>query len=124
LTGLTNAQVASFYLTLFGATGLSQTYAQIMAVALATYATSSTLAGGMCAQSFGFNVTARGSGMDSYNVGSDGTALGLSNNTSYEVSSLVTAADSLAAQGSSKLNNNLSSLNDLFNNINSAGGIS
>jgi hypothetical protein len=68
-------------------------------------------------------VTSWGSGTDSYNVGANGTVLGLSNNTSYAVSSLLAAADQLAAQGTSKLNAQNAGLNALFNAINTAGGV-
>jgi hypothetical protein len=124
LAGLTNAQVAGFYVKLFGAGGLNKTYAQIMAVALGAYATDATLAGGNYAQSFGFTMHAGGNGTDLYNVGSSGSALGLANNTSYAVLSLLAAADQVAAQGTGTLNSHLSGINTIFNGINTRGDIS
>jgi hypothetical protein len=124
LTGVTNATVASFYLnSLFDAQCLYKTYAQVMAVALGSYASSSTLAGGNYAQSYGFNVSTGGSGTDYYNVGSDGSALGLANNSNQTVLTILGAADSLAAS-TTTFNSKLSSINDLFNGINQTGDIS
>jgi hypothetical protein len=123
LAGSTNAQVASFYQKLFGAGGLNKTYAQIMAAALASYATDSSLAGGTWAQSFGFLVKAGGYGTSFRNVGSSGTSLGLGKNTSYSVLSLLKATDQLAAQGTSQLTGNLSGINTIFNGINTTGDI-
>jgi uncharacterized repeat protein (TIGR01451 family)/choice-of-anchor A domain-containing protein len=123
LAGLTNAQVASFYQTLPTGPGPNAFYSQVMATALSTYVTSSTLAGGTYAAGFAFNVTASGSGTDTYNVGPNGAALGLSNNTSYPVSSLLAATDQLAAQGTSKLNAQNGPINGLFNGINTTGNV-
>ena len=68
--GKTNTQVAAYVKTLSGAT------AQVMATALSMYVTDSTLAGGTVASSYHFKVTTTGSGIDTYNVGSNGSALG------------------------------------------------
>jgi hypothetical protein len=124
LNGATNAVVASFYLnSLFDAHGLYKTYAQVMAVALASYATSSTLAGGTYAQPYGFNVSAGGTGTDIYNVGSDGSALGLPNNSNQSVLDILAAADALAAS-TTNFNSKLSNINDIFSGINQTGDIS
>jgi len=124
LAGATNATVAGFYDTLFGASGLYKTYAQIMATALAAYATDPTLAGGTYAhnQPFGFNTPPNGTGTDAYNVGSSGSALGLPNNSSHIVLSLIAATDQEAAS-TSTLNANLSGINTIFNNINTTGDV-
>ena len=121
LTGATNSTVASFYLTVFSSQGLNKTYAQIMAVALATYATDTTLAGGNYAHGYGFNTSLPGTGMDTVNVGSNGAALGLPNNSTQTVFALLTAADGAAANKT--LNGNLSPVNTIFNAINSTGDL-
>jgi choice-of-anchor A domain-containing protein/uncharacterized repeat protein (TIGR01451 family) len=121
LTNATNAAVASYFLTLFGSQGLSKTYAQIMAVALGTYVTSSTLAGGTYARPYGFNVSANGSGPDVVNVGSNGSALGLPNNQTQTVWALLRAADQAA--GNKTLTANLGAINTIFSDINQTGDI-
>ena len=60
-----------------------------MAGALASYATSSTLVGGNMAAGYGFNVSSTGTGSKTYNVGSNGSAIGLANNKSYTVGQLL-----------------------------------
>ncbi len=121
LTNATNDAVASYYLTLFGAQGLDKTYAQVMATALGAYATSSTLAGGTYAWPYGFNVSAGGSGADVWNVGSNGTALGLPNNQLQTVLALLRATDLAAANKTLKAN--LSAVNAIFSGINQTGDI-
>ena len=106
---------------LFGIQGLNKTYAQIMAVALGTYATSSTLAGGTYARPYGFNVSTGGSGADVVNVGSNGSALGLPNNQTQTVLALLRAADHAA--GNKTLYANLSAVNTIFDGINQTGDI-
>jgi choice-of-anchor A domain-containing protein/uncharacterized repeat protein (TIGR01451 family) len=121
LTNASNATVASYFLTLFGSQGLNKTYAQIMAVALGTYATSSTLAGGTYARPYGFNVSAAGSGADVVNVATNGSALGLPNNQIQTVQALLQAADQAA--GNKTLNANLGAINTIFSGINQTGDI-
>ena len=123
LAGKTNAQVASFFSTLGNASGSYGAYAQVMATALSAYATNSSLAGGNYAQSCGFTMSSSGSGGSTYNVGWNGSALGLTNNISYALSSLIAATDQLASQGTSNLNAQLNGINTIFNGINTAGGI-
>jgi hypothetical protein len=121
LTNAANSAVGSYILTLFGSQGLDKTYAQIMAVALGAYVTSSTLAGGTYARPYGFNVSAGGSGDDAVNVGTNGLALGLPNNKTQTVLALLQAADNAAANKT--LEENLGAANTLFSGINQAGDI-
>jgi hypothetical protein len=65
LTGKTNAQVAAFFQGLFGLPSL-QAGAQVLAVALNVYATTSSL-GGNAGVAYGFTVSATGLGARSYN---------------------------------------------------------
>ncbi|MCH5373098.1 MAG: hypothetical protein JJ992_03915, partial [Planctomycetes bacterium] len=66
--------------------------AQFMAVALATFFTSSELAGNAAAP-FGFNVTDTGIGTHLVNVGSNGVAFGVANDRDVAVLQLLLAAN-------------------------------
>jgi len=118
LNGQPNTVVAAQFLAYFSVTG-QKTYAQIMAGALAAYATSSTLAGGAGAAGYGFNVSATGTGAKTYNTGSNGTAIGLANNTSYTVFQLLQAANSSCPLSAAAFN----ALNNIFSGINQTGDI-
>ena len=115
LAGDTSTQVDAYVKTLSGAT------AQVMATALSMYVTDSMLAGGTVASSYGFKVTTTGSGIDSYNVGSNGTAIGLSNSTSYSLVTLLAYADSAASGGFTTAESN--AVTAIFTAINTAGTI-
>jgi hypothetical protein len=116
LTGKTNLQVAAYDLTLFSS---NKKMNQVLAGALAAYVTNSTLAGGTYAAGYGFKVTTSGTGSKTYNVGSHGTAIGLTNNTSYTVSALLTQANLRKA-----LNlYNETAFNVIFDGINNKGDI-
>jgi len=118
LTGKTNADVASLFVVLFNA-GSPKTDAQVMAAALSTYVTSSTLAGGLnCGSAFGFHITTAGIGGIGFNVGSNGTLIGLLNNTSYTVMQLLQQANLKAKSGPLGVG-----FNDVFSAINQLGDI-
>jgi hypothetical protein len=68
--------------------------AQFMAVAMAAYFTSSNLAGNVAA-CYGFNVTDTGIGTKIVNVGSNGAAFGVSDDTSLTIMQLLLATNSL-----------------------------
>src|SRR5205814_7403084 len=96
LAGLTNAQVAAVYLNLWTPSGLPKnTYVQAFAVALGLYADTTSLGGqsllnnGLAAQ-YGFVVTAGGAG--TFNVGGNGAAFGVANNTTLTVQQILQAA--------------------------------
>ncbi len=74
--------------------GPAKVDAQFMAVALATYFTSSNLAGDV-ASDFGFNVTDTGIGTKIVNVGDNGAAFDVANNTDLTIMQLLLATDSL-----------------------------
>jgi hypothetical protein len=118
LAGETNAQVASYVKGL----GTSSAVSQVVASALAAYVTDSSLAG-TAAASYGFTVTAYGTGIDHSNVGSNGSALGLSNNTVYSLVTLLAAIDSESSNGSINSSAN-GAASTIFTAINKAGGIS
>lgn len=118
LAGASNNTVAAYYLTLFKVTG-QKTGAQIMCAALACYVTDSSN-GVTGASKYGFNI-GTGTGGKLYNVGSLGTAIGLSDNTSYSVLQLLQQANLLCTQGFSQ--SELNALNTIFNDINTSGDI-
>jgi hypothetical protein len=121
LNGKANTVVAAQFLVYFGVSG-QKTYAQIMGAALASYATSSTLAGGTMAAGYGFNVSSAGTGAKTYNVGSNGSAIGLVNNMSYTVSQLLQAANANCSGGTIAAGA-FNALNNIFDGINSSGDI-
>jgi len=116
LTGKTNAEVAAFYSTVFAS---NKTNAQVMAGALAVYVTNSNLAGVDVAVSYGFNFSTTGTGAKTYNVGSDGTAVGLVDNTSYPVQQLLQQANLEMQLGTF----NATAFNVIFSGINQTGDI-
>jgi len=117
LAGKDNADVAAQFLTFFGVKG-QNTQAQIMAGALAAYATDSAVAGTV-AGPYGFKVTGTGTGADTYNVGSNGTAIGLLNNTSYTIDQLLQQANLDCPLSSAAAN----AFNTIFSDINQSGDI-
>ena len=100
LTGATGDDVASFYRDqLFmqkakKSVGPAKVDAQFMAVALATYFTSSNLAGTV-AEGFGFNVSDTGIGTKVVNVGNSGAAFGVADGVDLTVMQLLLATDSM-----------------------------
>ncbi len=121
----TNSQVASAYKAFFfGVTG-QKTYAQIFASALATYVTSSTLAGGGFASSYGFNVTPAGIGLNTINVGTNGAAFGVANGSTISVSAALAATNAASNPGSLYKGNtaNINKANAVYTSINETGDI-
>jgi hypothetical protein len=131
--------VAAFYKTLFARTGQNtpggppKTDAQVMATALAVYVTNQTLAG-TTAATYGFLVTTYGVGDCTFNVGSDGAAFGVANNTNVSVLDLLLAVNARSHNGllyDMNANGQISGTdvtyrtmaNDLFSAINQAGGM-
>ena len=97
LLGKTNAQIASFYTTLYKTTA-QKLDAQVLALAFATYVTDAQLAGTV-ARNYGFEVTDAGVGSATYNVGSNGAAFGVANNSTVAVSQLLQIADNKSWNG-------------------------
>ncbi len=119
LQGETNTQIASYVKSLSS----SSANLQVLATALAAYVTDSSLAGTV-ATSYGFTVTAFGTGVDIYNVGSNGSALGLSNNESYSIVTLLAAIDAESSNGVIGGKSATNAANTVFTAINTAGKIS
>jgi hypothetical protein len=123
LTGKSNAQVAAFYLSQFNLSG-NQVQAQVLATALNVYATTASL-GGNAGVAYGFTVSATGLGARSYNVGSDGAAFGVANNTTWNVYELLLAVNKKAVNGVLYGGNTTlqAQCAGLFNSLDQAGGI-
>ena len=97
LAGKTNSQVATFYQQLYGESG-PKLDAETLALALATYVTKSSLAGNVAA-SYGFAVSAAGLGTATFNVGVNGAAFGVDDNTVLTIQDLLTLTDAQAHKG-------------------------
>jgi hypothetical protein len=84
--GSPNVAVAEWYQRLFALPGSLE--AEVLATALNIYATTLSL-GGTLGQAYGFTVSADGLGAYSFNVGADGAAFGVANNTMLTVYALL-----------------------------------
>jgi len=94
MTSKTNTQVANYYKSLYNLGG-SRLEAKVMAAALSVYATTSSL-GKTAGMFFGFAVTTSGLGAATYNVGSNGAAFGVSDNSNVSVLAMLQYTDSQA----------------------------
>jgi hypothetical protein len=120
ITNKSNKDVANLFQTKFNGT-TPKTDAQVMAVALACYFTSTSLGGGSGPQSFGFNQSPGGTGAKLYNVGSNGAFFGVPNNTSLTILQLLQGANAWRCANPTAAWP--TAINDLFNNINQGGDI-
>ena len=97
------AEVAAFYKNeLFKqkskhSAGPAKVDAQFMATALATFFSSSNLAGNV-ATNFGFNVTATGIGTSVVNIGNSGAAFGVADGTNLTIMQILQATNSMTDQ--------------------------
>ena len=105
LTGMTNAEVASFYRDkLFKAKkdkktlGPAKLDAQVMATAFAVYSTNANLAG-TTAESFGFIVTEGGVGVATINIGDAGEAFSVADYTEMMVIDILLATNNMSDDG-------------------------
>lgn len=141
LAGKTNAQVATFYKTLFARNaqtafggGPPKVDAQVMATALAVYVTNQNLAG-TTATAYGFQITADGVGVRTFNVGANGAAFGVADNSVASILDLLLAVNQRSHNGrlydldhdgdaTDSLETTYRTIaNDVFSGINEAGGI-
>lgn len=130
LAGLTNAQISTLYAGLSNGGVTQNTYLQAFANALGLYADTTSLGGasivanGLAAQ-FGFVVTASGAG--TFNVGSNGAAFGVPNNTSLPVFQILQIVDNNFSAATGLFyggNQSTTSLaNNVLNGINTTGDI-
>ena len=124
LAGKNNAYVASFFQSQFVVHG-QKLDAQVLATALAVYVTDATLDSTGVGTQYGFTVGGNGVATATFNVGSNGAAFGVANNTTMTVMDLLLAADAQAVNGvlyngdTAKRNK----ANNVFSAINEAGGI-
>ena len=105
MTGMTNDETADFYKSLFNrnkktaaGAGPPKVDAQAMAVALAVYVTNENLAGTV-AESYGFTVSETGVGTHTINVGSNGAAFGVTDNSDVSVMDLLLATNARSVSG-------------------------
>jgi SdrD B-like domain/Prealbumin-like fold domain len=124
LTNKPNSYVANLMLTYFQN---SQLNANVLDAALNVYATTSSL-GGSIGTSYGFAVSSTGFGADTYNIGSNGTAFGVANNTVLTVWQILDATNDASSSTSGTLYNgntiNQNKALTVYVAINTAGGIS
>jgi hypothetical protein len=128
---LTNAEVAASYVTNFFNVKGQKTNAQILSVALAVYCTNTTLAGGNYANTnaYHFNLSTAGIGGRTFNVGSNGAAFGVANNTVMTVNQLLAYTNSRATSGvlyakdGTSMTTNTNLANVLYSAINVKGDI-
>src|SRR5207245_8229177 len=90
LKGKTNADVAALFQQDFLMKGVKLD-AQVLATALAVYATNATLDNTGVAAQYGFTVSGDGVGTATVNVGSSGEAFGVADNTAMTVMDLLLA---------------------------------
>jgi hypothetical protein len=97
LSGKTNAQVATFFQGLASSTA-KKLDSQTMALAMSVYVTNSTLAG-TTAVSYGFGVSSIGLGAATVNVGDDGAAFGIDDNSVITIMELLLRTNARAKAG-------------------------
>jgi hypothetical protein len=119
LGNLTNTTVAAKYMTFYSASG-QKNQAQVMATALNVYASTLGL-GGTAASTYGFNPTAAGLGAAEFQIGSNGSAFGVANNSTITVSQMLAAVNSKSSND--VLYNGVSSLlNQCYNELGQVNG--
>jgi hypothetical protein len=124
LAGKTNAYVASFFQSRFVVKD-QKLDAQVLATALAVYVTDGTLDNTGVGAQYGFIVGGNGVATATFNVGSNGAAFGVADNTVMTVLDILLAADAQAVNGvlynGTTAKRNMA--NTIFSAINQAGGI-
>jgi uncharacterized delta-60 repeat protein len=124
LTGKSNAFVAALFQQDFVMKGVKLD-AQVLATALSVYVTNATLDSTQVGASYGFTVSGDGVGMATANVGSNGDAFGVANNTVMSLMDLLLATDAQAIDGVLYNGNSTrrNEANNLFSAVNQAGGL-
>lgn len=126
LSGDSDAQVASAFETAFSNVGGVQgnDNVQFFAAGLASYFTSTTLDGTNPEPvKFGFNQSPGGTGSKTYNVGNNGAAFGVPNNTTLTVVQILQYVDQNECPLSNDSTNVLNEINNVLNGINQGGDI-
>jgi hypothetical protein len=124
LAGKNNAYVAWFFQSRFVVKD-QKLDAQVLATALAVYVTDGTLDNTGVGTQYGFLVGGNGVATATFNVGSNGAAFGVADNTVMTVMDLLLAADAQAVNGILYNGNTTkrNMANSVFSAINEAGGI-
>jgi hypothetical protein len=124
LAGKSNADVAAFFQSRFVVHG-QRLDAQVLATALAVYVTDGTLDNTGVGTQYGFTVGGNGVATATYNVGTNGAAFGVTDNTVMTVLDLLLAADAQAVNGVLYNGNTAkrNMANNVFSAINQAGSI-
>lgn len=100
---MTNAQIAAFYnANDFNVSGIKLD-AAVLSAALSSYVTNSTWAGGNYAIKYGFTVGAQGVGYETINVGSNGAAFGVANNSTITLLQALDATNQLSSGDNGQL---------------------
>jgi hypothetical protein len=124
LTGKSNTAVAGFFQTEFVLKD-QKLDAQVLSTALAVYVTDGTLDNTGVGMQYGFLVGGNGVGTATFNVGSNGSAFGVADNTAMTVMDILLAADAQSVNGVLYGGNTTkrTKANSVFSGINQAGGI-
>lgn len=97
MSGKTNAEVSTYF------TGLAdrsdRSAAQVMALAISTFATSTRYAGGEYSRGYGFEVSSNGTAAKTTNIGGIGWVFGVNNSSNVTLLGLLQAANSRADDG-------------------------
>ncbi|MHC5537608.1 beta strand repeat-containing protein [Singulisphaera rosea] len=115
LKGCSNSYIASYCKTLSTGTTNQKACGQVLATALCAYVTDRDLAGTSGA-SYGFAITGNGFGSSSWNVGTNGSAIGLTNNRICNIIDLICQVDSQWQNGS--FGTACSAVNSIFTGVN------
>jgi hypothetical protein len=124
LAGQSNASVAALFQQDFLLKGVKLD-AQVLATALNVYATNATLDSTQVAAQYGFTVGGAGLGAVAVNVGGDGDAFGVANNTTMSVMDQLLATDAQAVNGVLYGGNTTrrKEANDVYSALNEGGGL-
>lgn len=124
LIGESNGAVAALFQSDFLLKGVKLD-AQVLATALSVYVTNATLDSTQVAGQYGFTVLGDGVGIATINVGSNGDAFGVTNNSTMTVLDLLLATNDQAVGGLLYSGNatRRSHANNVYSALNQAGGI-
>jgi hypothetical protein len=124
LTGQSNAAVAALFQADFLLKGVKLD-AQVLATALSVYATNATLDPTRVAAQYGFTVSGDGAGTATVNVGSNGDAFGVADNTTMTVMDLLLATNNQAVSGLLYYGNatKRAHANSVYSAVNNAGDV-
>jgi hypothetical protein len=124
LAGKSNGYIAAFFQSLFSQKG-PKLDAQVLATALSVYVTNATLDSTQVGTQYGFLVSGNGVGTATVNVGSNGEAFGVADNTTLTVLDLLKATDAQTVGGVLYNGNSLlrKMANTAYSTLNDAGSI-